>query len=82
MSCKRSRKSKWLKKKRERYEEYIRKKLMRIELKNIPKIFDFKERELISLDKGYFIDIEKGEVLLSPKHVSPIIRKLFLNNYS
>ena len=77
MPCKRSRKSKWLKKKRERYEEYFRKKLMRLELKNIPKIFDFKEKEVIALDKGYYIDIEEGEVLYSPKHVSPILKKLF-----
>jgi len=76
MSHKRSRKSKWLKKKREKYEEYLRKKLMRLELKNIPKIFDFKEKEVISLDKGYYIDIEEGEVLYSPKHISPIIKKI------
>jgi hypothetical protein len=77
MSHKRSRKSKWLKKKRKRYEEYIRKKLAKIELKNIPKIFDHKEKEVISLEKGYYIDIEEGEVLYSPKHISPILKKLF-----
>jgi hypothetical protein len=77
VSHKKSRKSKWLKKKRERYKEYIRKKLMRLELKNIPKIFDHKEKELIALDKGYFIDVEEGEVLYSPKHISPILKKLF-----
>jgi Skp family chaperone for outer membrane proteins len=77
MSHKRSRKSKWLKKKRERYEEYIRKKLAKIELKNIPKIFDYKEKEVIALEKGYYIDIEEGEVLYSPKHISPILKKLF-----
>jgi len=77
MPCKRSRKSKWLKKKRKRYEEYIRKKLAKIELKNIPKIFDHKEREVIALEKGYYIDIEEGEVLYSPKHISPILKKLF-----
>jgi hypothetical protein len=66
-----------LKKKRERYEEYIRKKLAKIELKNIPKIFDHKEKELIALEKGYFINIEGGEVLYSPKHISPIIKKIW-----
>jgi hypothetical protein len=50
---------------------------MRLELKNIPKIFDYKEKEVIALEKGYFIDIEEGEVLFSPKHISPIIKKIW-----
>jgi hypothetical protein len=49
-------------------------------MKNIPKIFDHKEKELISLSKGYHIIIEKGEVLYSPKHVSSIIKKIILKS--
>lgn len=45
------------------------------ELKNIPKIFDYKEREVVAIEKGIYI--EEGEVLYSPKHVSPIVKKLF-----
>jgi hypothetical protein len=43
----------------------------------VSKIFDHKEKELISLEKGYFIDIKEGEVLFSPKHISPIIKKIW-----
>jgi hypothetical protein len=73
MSHKRSKKSKYWKKQKEKFERF----LMRLELKNIPKIFDHKEKEVIALDKGYFIDIEEGEVLYSPKHISLIIKKLW-----
>jgi hypothetical protein len=73
MSHKRSKKSKYWRKRKEDFERF----LMRLELKNIPKIFDHKEKEVIALDKGYFIDIEEGEVLYSPKHISPILKKLF-----
>ncbi|MEM2178909.1 MAG: hypothetical protein QW272_08840 [Candidatus Methanomethylicaceae archaeon] len=71
---KRSKKMGWLKKKKERYEKYLEKLLIKNELKNIPKIFDHKEREVISLEKGIYI--EEGEVLYSPKYISPIIKKI------
>ncbi|MEM2179177.1 MAG: hypothetical protein QW272_10200 [Candidatus Methanomethylicaceae archaeon] len=75
MFRKRSKKMGWLKKKKERYEKYLERILIKNELKNIPKIFDYKEREVISLEKGIYI--EEGEVLYSPKYVSPIFKKLF-----
>jgi hypothetical protein len=73
MVHKKSKKSKYWEKRKEDFEKF----LMRLELKNIPKIFDHKGKELISLEKGYFIDIEEGEVLYSPKHISPIIKKIW-----
>jgi len=73
MVHKRSKKSKYWKKQKEKFEKILAK----IELKNIPKIFAHKEKEVIALEKGYYVDIEEGEVLYSPKHISPIIKKLF-----
>lgn len=70
MAHKRSRKSKYWKKQEEKLERL----LIKNELKNIPKIFDYKEREVVAIEKGIFI--EEGEVLYSPKYVSPIIKKI------
>ncbi|MEM2178226.1 MAG: hypothetical protein QW272_05340 [Candidatus Methanomethylicaceae archaeon] len=74
MVHKRSRKSKYWKEKKERYEKYLERILIKNELKNIPKIFDYKEREVVAIEKGIYI--EEGEVLYSPKYVSPIIKKI------